>query len=540
MKIRLPKVLARRRDITIRHRLWVTFVVINLLFAMNVGLYLWSNAHRAGTIQDYQEAVLAEKAITNVRQNLSNIQRQVTLLSQSMESATSASPEEMAEFKRHLQEVQQLTGDLLNLSKGDERRRVEALAESYAKLSASWLIFYESYGVNQKTAIMEMALHAEPLSQEILDSQVPALLEDEKRHVEQATTNFKNVGHFTDRITLFIFVISGIIAAINFFILYRYLTWALGELHLGVAVIGAGVLEHRIKLPNRDELGQLAETFNGMAENLGLAREELTSANAELGSRNKEIEAQRLVSDNLLLNILPEQIADELRKNETVEPKYFEDVTILFTDFVGFTLSTEQMAADDLVQMLNDYFTAFDQITSRYGIEKLKTIGDSYMCVSGMPVRSPSHPVDMVLAAFEMVHVVQQLSSRPGAPKWSVRVGIHKFAFDIWGEAVNYASRMESSGAANRVNLSERTHSRVKDFIACEYRGKVATKDKRELDMYFANGVLPELMDDPTQFPSPGFLRRYRTYFQKGPRAFPVFMAEQREAATEPVPVQFG
>jgi class 3 adenylate cyclase/HAMP domain-containing protein len=346
-------------------------------------------------------------------------------------------------------------------------------------------------------------------------------------------------------------VLSGIIAATNFFILYRYLTWALGELYLGAATIGAGVLEHRIKLPLKDELGELGHTFNMMAENLGEARAELTEANATLESRNKEVEAQRRVSDNLLLNILPEQIAEELRKNESVEPKYFEDVTILFTDFVGFTLSTEKMAADELVQVLNDYFTAFDQITSRYGIEKLKTIGDSYMCVAGMPVRSPSHPVDMVLAAFEMVHVVQQLSSRPGAPNWAVRVGvhtgpvisgvvgIHKFAFDVWGESVNYASRMESSGAANRVNLSERTHSRVKDFITCEYRGKVATKDRRELDMYFANGVLPELMDDPTQFPSPAFLRRYRTYFQKGPRAFPIFMAEQRAAAMEPVPGRY-
>src|SRR5438552_1561713 len=110
-----------------------------------------------------------------------------------------------------------------------------------------------------------------------------------------------------------------------------------------------------------------------------------------------------------------------------------------------------------------------------------------------MPVRSPSHPVDMVLAAFEMVRVVEQLSNRAGGPNWSVRVGIHtgpvisgvvgihKFAFDVWGESVNYASRMESSGTAGRINLSERTHSRVKDFIACEYRGKVMTKDKREL-----------------------------------------------------------
>jgi len=204
VKIRLPK-MTRRRDITIRHRLWVTFVVINVLFALNAVLYLWSNVYRERTIRDYQDAVAAEKTILSVRQNLNNIQRQVTLLSQSMEGAIFASPEEMADFKKHLQEVRELTDNLLKLSKGDERKSVEALSASYAKLSDSWLIFYESYGVNQKTAIMEMAMHAEPLSQEILESQVPALLEDEKRHVERATANFNDVGRYTSRITLVIF-----------------------------------------------------------------------------------------------------------------------------------------------------------------------------------------------------------------------------------------------------------------------------------------------------------------------------------------------
>ena len=218
------------------------------------------------------------------------------------------------------------------------------------------------------------------------------------------------------------------------------------------------------------------------------------------------MERQRQLSDSLLLNILPEEIAEELRQNDSVEPKYFEDVSILFTDFVGFTLSTEKLAAENLVHLLNDYFTAFDEITARYGIEKMKTIGDAYMCVSGLPRRNPSHPVDIVLAAFEILHTVEELGRREGSPGWGVRIGIHtgpviagvvgikKFAFDVWGESVNYSSRMESSGASNRINLSERTHSRVKDFFACEYRGKVMTKDKRELDMYFANGILPELV----------------------------------------------
>jgi class 3 adenylate cyclase len=257
---------------------------------------------------------------------------------------------------------------------------------------------------------------------------------------------------------------------------------------------------------------------------------------------------EKRVSESLLLNILPAEVADELRAKGLVSPKYFEDVTILFTDFVGFTLSTEKLAVEELVDMLHDYFTAFDQIVARYGLEKMKTIGDSYMCISGLPLRNPAHPVDMVMAAFEMLHAVQERSRADRPVQWQVRIGIHtgpviagvvginKFAFDIWGDTVNYSSRMESSGAADRINLSERTYSRVKDFFACQHRGKVLTKDKREMDMYFANGVLPGLVNGSEESPPPAFVRRYNVYFQKDPPSFPAFLigeAKRVEAAVE-------
>jgi len=270
----------------------------------------------------------------------------------------------------------------------------------------------------------------------------------------------------------------------------------------------------------------------------GQAADRLFLANRELEQRHRQVEQQKQVSESLLLNILPGEVADELRSKGMVSPKYFEDVTILFTDFVGFTLSTEKLAAEELVQMLHDYFTAFDQIVARYRLEKMKTIGDSYMCISGLPSRNPAHPVDTVLAAFEMLHAVEERAKRGGALEWKVRIGIHtgpviagvvginKFAFDIWGDTVNYSSRMESSGEANRINLSERTYSRVKDFVACEPRGKVLTKDKREADMYFANGIVPGLLDTSGQMPPPAFVRRYNVYFQKDPPAFPAFLGD--------------
>jgi class 3 adenylate cyclase len=266
------------------------------------------------------------------------------------------------------------------------------------------------------------------------------------------------------------------------------------------------------------------------------AGEKLIVANRELEQRHHQVEQQKRVSESLLLNILPSEVADELRTKGMVSPKYFEDVTILFTDFVGFTLSTEKLAAEELVEMLHDYFTAFDQIVTRYRLEKLKTIGDSYMCISGLPSRNPAHPVDTVLAAFEMLHAVEERAQRGRGVEWKVRIGIHtgpviagvvginKFAFDIWGDTVNYSSRMESSSEANRINLSERTYSRVKDFLACEPRGKVLTKDKRELDMYFATGILPSLLNSTAQTPPAAFVHRYNVYFQKDPPAFPAFL----------------
>ncbi len=252
----------------------------------------------------------------------------------------------------------------------------------------------------------------------------------------------------------------------------------------------------------------------------------------ELQAAFVEIQAQRARTEQLLLNILPASVAEELQSSGMVQPMYFEDVTIVFADFVGFTLSTEQLPADELVGILHAYFTAFDNIVRHYGLEKLKTIGDCYMFAGGLPVRTPSHPVDAVLAAFDMVHATQQLAAQ-GPVDWQVRigihtgpvvagvVGIHKFAFDIWGDSVNFSSRMESSGAPGRVNISAGTYLRVKDFFACEKRGKVKIKDGREVEMYFANGIAPGLLASDDAQPMKSFAQRYNTYFRKPLPAIP-------------------
>ena len=248
------------------------------------------------------------------------------------------------------------------------------------------------------------------------------------------------------------------------------------------------------------------------------------------------IDRQTKKTQELLLNILPASVAEELQQNGVVEPMYFEDVTVVFADFVGFTLSTEELPADELVSALHEYFTAFDQIVGRYGLEKLKTIGDCYMYAGGIPQRNPSHPVDCILAAMEMVKITEQLSSTTQVP-WQVRigmntgpviagvVGIHKFAFDIWGDTVNFSSRMETASAPNRINVSANTFLRVKDFFACEKRGRLQIKEKREVEMYFVNGIAPGLLKKAGTLPA-AFARRYRTYFRKELPIFPSFLAD--------------
>jgi class 3 adenylate cyclase len=254
----------------------------------------------------------------------------------------------------------------------------------------------------------------------------------------------------------------------------------------------------------------------------------------EIRRQRDQIQEEQQKSEALLLNILPVPVANELKSTGAVQPMTFDDVTVCFTDFAGFTLSSEKIAAADLVATLDDYFTAFDAIVSRYGLEKLKTIGDAYMFAGGLPSAKASHAVDAVLAALEIVEKAEQLSLRHEALQWKIRVGLHsgpvvagvvgvrKFAFDIWGPTVNMASRMESSGAPGRVNLSGHTYELVRDFIDCEPRGRVKVKEGREFDMYFALGPSKVLLGPTTSGAPKEFRRLYEERFSLPLRGYPL------------------
>ena len=530
---------------TIRRRLAFSFATILVLFCLNLGVYLWSKSRQSSAVMALERAVSRQLLVASISQSLNNLQKQITLLNGIIVEAVQAGadPQDVAQFESRLQDTDRQLEELERLSEPADRARIGSLRKDYRDLISSWDIFYKNFGVNQSKAIVELATRGDPLSQRVINQLLPQLQDDEKQRMVTATANFNRVGRLTQQITILILLTSIGIAIVVAYRVSKYLAEGLNELKVGVAWIGQGQLEHRITLKSSDELGELAQAYNEMATSLQSAREQLIAANRDVERRNQDLEEQKGIAENLLLNILPFQVAKELKEQGAAQPKYYEDLTIIFTDFVGFTLSVEKLAAEDLVHLLHDYFTSFDHIVTRYYMEKLKTIGDSYMYVGGLPLgrrarRASSHAVDSVLAAFEMVQAVRDRDQPANLARWGVRVGIHtgpviagvvgiqKFAFDIWGDAVNFASRMESSSATNRINISKQTYLRVKDFFDCEYRGKVLTKDKREVEMYFVNGILPSLLDGSGAIPPEPFMRRYRIYFQKELPTFPAFLLD--------------
>jgi len=212
---------------------------------------------------------------------------------------------------------------------------------------------------------------------------------------------------------------------------------------------------------------------------------------------NKIISNEKQKSDNLLLNILPEEVAEELKERGATTAKQFDAVSVLFTDFANFTQTAEKLTPQQLVQELNECFTAFDNIIERNGLEKIKTIGDAYMAVCGLPVSDPKHAHRTIKAALEIRNFIEERRKRErvfdiriGINSGSVVagiVGIKKFAYDIWGDAVNTAARMESNGAVGKINISESTYNLVKDDFSFEYRGEIEAKGKGKVGMYFVS-----------------------------------------------------
>lgn len=249
---------------------------------------------------------------------------------------------------------------------------------------------------------------------------------------------------------------------------------------------------------------------------------ELERSRAEILKKNEIIEKERSKTDSLLLNILPVYVVSQLKDEGFSSPRNYKMATIMFTDFKGFTKSCENLTSDQIVAALHFFFSKFDDIISCHYIEKIKTIGDSYMCVGGIPLRNKSNPIDVILAGLEINNFMSTYKQRypdMNLPDWQLRIGIHtgalvagvvgkiKFAYDTWGDAVNVAKRMESADEVGCVNISAETYKYVKDYFVCRYRGSVDIKNHKNIDMYFVDRLLPKYsLDEEGIFPNDTFI----------------------------------
>ncbi len=225
-------------------------------------------------------------------------------------------------------------------------------------------------------------------------------------------------------------------------------------------------------------------------------------ANVAIVQANEALNKEKQVSERLLLNILPADVAGELKAKGRVKAKSFDNVTVLMTDFVGFTLAGEKYSAEELVAELHSCFEAFDHIIGKYKIEKIKTVGDAYVAVSGLPNPNNNHAADIVSAAIEIRDFMNERKKVYGPDSFGIRVGINsgklvagivgvkKFAYDIWGDTVNTAARMEQNGAEGKINISDATYELVKDKFICSYRGEIDAKNKGKLKMYYVEAPI--------------------------------------------------
>lgn len=275
--------------------------------------------------------------------------------------------------------------------------------------------------------------------------------------------------------------------------------------------VGSGDLTQKVETKGVDEISELSRAFNKMVDDLSDAEEKISQKNqaltkslSDLEEKNQEISIEKKKSDNLLLNILPEKTAEELKKHGHTTPQHYDEVSVMFVDFAKFTHIAEKLTPEELVKEIDYCFRKFDEIVIRNGIEKIKTIGDAYLCVGGLPEVNNTHARDCIRAAHE-IHVFLSKRSverkKQSLPYFESRIGIHtgqlvagvvginKFAFDIWGDTVNVAARMETSGEVNKINISKNTYNIVakNSEFEFEYRGEQMAKNKGNMKMYFAS-----------------------------------------------------
>ena len=517
---------------TIGVKLILIFSLVVAFSGANLSVYFWSKSKSNSSIEELRLATEVQVALGETQRGLNDLSKQNTIMGQFVSGTEDLAlhPKDIERFDTQTDLVAKSIMRISDSVGSENNKELTQLSEKYQALVKSWRRFYLYFGRDHTEALMELAINAEPLASEVMQIYLPALVQAEEFRIKSARENYANTSILTDRLSTSVFLGSTLFLMLVLIWFSRDLMNRLRGLQQGAEKIGSGDLDHRINDKSKDELRDLAESFNDMGGRLLEARQ-------ELDEQYRIVNEQRERSQHLLLNILPKSTADELVDNGKVAPQYYSAATVMFADIKGFTLSTEKLSVDKLVEVLNEYFTEFDKICDKYNVEKLKTIGDCYMAVSGVPSRNLSHCADMVLAALECIEVTKQLSSREDYPDWEIRIGIHsgpviagvvgikKFAFDIWGSTVNRAARLESSGQVNSINISEESRSHVKDLFNLDSRGAIKTKDKQDVAMYFVKGLHPTLLDGRIP-PRAAFEERYQVYFREATPFFPVSLEQ--------------
>lgn len=252
------------------------------------------------------------------------------------------------------------------------------------------------------------------------------------------------------------------------------------------------------------ELENKSQMLSDLNADLSKTLADLQDRNAEIEKQKQELEVEKGRSEKLLLDILPQEVVNELKKFGRSYARKYEQASVLLADIKNFTSIAAGLEANELVSLLDDYFRGFDRIMDRYGIEKIKTIGDAYMCASGLFHDTPTHAVNIVHAAVDMQLFANSLGISKevqGLPAFQFRIGIHsgaviagvvgarKFAYDIWGDTVNMAARMEQNGEPGKINISATTYELIKDVFNCTCRGVLPVKNAPDMQMFFVENA---------------------------------------------------
>ncbi|MCU0542798.1 MAG: HAMP domain-containing protein [Oscillatoriaceae cyanobacterium Prado104] len=313
------------------------------------------------------------------------------------------------------------------------------------------------------------------------------------------------------RHTIILCFVALIIAVVVGLLTSRWITEPILKICEASLEIASGNFDKIVCIPRQDELGTLVKTFDRMRTELKVSHEQLEEYSRVLEhkvlERTKQLQHEKEKSERLLLNILPKVIAERLKNHEGAIAEQFDEVTILFADIVGFTPLSSRLPPIELVIFLNQIFSSFDRLTERYGLEKIKTIGDAYMVVGGLPLPKKDHAEAIADMALSMQQAIAKLQAESGE-KFQIRIGINtgsvvagvigttKFIYDLWGDAVNIASRMESHGKPGCIQVTDTTYEYLKHQYELEKRDEIVIKGKGKMTTYWLQAKKTELISN--------------------------------------------